>query len=227
MTDTITLTGLVATEPRHLATVEGLPITSFRLASTQRRFDRARQAWVDGDTNWYTITAFRRLAANASLSLVKGQRVIVTGRLRLRDWEKGDRKGIAIEVEADAIGHDLTWGTAHFQRNTVAVSLDPQSGSAEAGARSAEAGAEAGHDADVGTEAGASADRGDSTMVGGVDSDGWAVPGASLREQAVRQAGAPGPGGAAEGAAVAAVAAGVGGVLARPGGQDELAETPF
>ena len=40
MTDTITLTGLVATTPRHLVTSEGLPITSFRLASTQRRYDR-------------------------------------------------------------------------------------------------------------------------------------------------------------------------------------------
>jgi single-strand DNA-binding protein len=41
MTDNITLTGLVATTPRHLTTSEGLAITSFRLASSQRRFDRA------------------------------------------------------------------------------------------------------------------------------------------------------------------------------------------
>ncbi|MCW4384733.1 single-stranded DNA-binding protein [Salinibacterium sp. SYSU T00001] len=122
MTDTITLTGLVATEPKHITTNEGLPITSFRLASTQRRYDRSTGTWVDGDTNWYTVTAFRRLASNASVSLTKGQRVVVSGRLRLREWQSGDRSGLAVEVEADAIGHDLTWGTANFSRNSVVVS---------------------------------------------------------------------------------------------------------
>ena len=62
MTDTITLTGFVATVPNHLVTGEGLPITSFRLASTHRRFDRSRNLWVDNGTNWYTVTSFRQLA---------------------------------------------------------------------------------------------------------------------------------------------------------------------
>ena len=85
MSDTITLTGLVATPPRHIVTSENLQITSFRLASTQRRFNRAEQKWEDADTNWYTVTAFRQLAANAIGSILKGQRVVVTGRLRIRD----------------------------------------------------------------------------------------------------------------------------------------------
>jgi single-strand DNA-binding protein len=122
MTDTITLTGIVATVPRHLTTTDGLPITSFRLASTQRRYDRSSQSWVDGDTNWYTVTAFRRLASNASSSLQKGERVVVTGRLRLREWESGERTGLAVEVEADAIGHDLAWGTAQYRRTSAASS---------------------------------------------------------------------------------------------------------
>lgn len=121
MTDTITLTGLVATTPRVVTTAEGLHITSFRLASTQRRFDRARQSWVDGDTNWYTVSMFRKLAANAAVSLQKGDRVIVAGRLRLRDWEAGERKGINIDIEADVVGHDLAWGTAVFARNISAT----------------------------------------------------------------------------------------------------------
>ncbi len=49
MSDNITVTGVVATTPRHLLTTEKLPITSFRLASTQRRYDRGEQKWVDGD----------------------------------------------------------------------------------------------------------------------------------------------------------------------------------
>jgi single-strand DNA-binding protein len=117
MTDSITLTGLVATAPRHIVTSEGLPITSFRLASTQRRFDRPNQKWIDGDTNWYTVTAFRQLAINSAGSIGKGDRIVVTGRLRIREWENGERTGTNIDVEADSIGHDLSWGTSVFSRS--------------------------------------------------------------------------------------------------------------
>ena len=129
MTDSITLTGLVATAPRHIVTSEGLPITSFRLASTQRRFDRSKERWIDGDTNWYTITAFRQLAINSAGSVGKGDRVVLTGRLRIREWENGERTGTNIDVEADAIGHDLSWGTSVFSRS---ISSSAASTSSEA-----------------------------------------------------------------------------------------------
>ena len=124
MTDTITLTGFVATVPNHLVTGEGLPITSFRLASTQRRFDRSRNLWVDNGTNWYTVTSFRQLALNANSSIRKGERVIVTGRLRIRDWAAGEKVGTSIEIDADSIGHDLTWGTASFTRGMSSSAID-------------------------------------------------------------------------------------------------------
>ncbi len=123
MTDTITLTGLVATAPKHIVTSEGLQITSFRLASTQRRFDRAEGKWVDAETNWYTITAFRHLAANVIGSVLKGQRIIVVGALRIRDWDAGERSGTTVEVDADAIGHDLGYGTAAFTRAPLLVAV--------------------------------------------------------------------------------------------------------
>jgi len=56
VSDIITVTGIVATTPRHLVTSSGLAISSFRLASGQRRFDRAKQTWVDAETNWYTVS---------------------------------------------------------------------------------------------------------------------------------------------------------------------------
>ena len=119
MPDTITITGLVATAPRHILTSEGLSITSFRLASNQRRFDRAQERWIDVDTNWYTVVSFRQLALNASTSIEKGQRVLVAGRLRIREWDNGERVGTTVEIEADSIGHDLMWGTASFSRTIV------------------------------------------------------------------------------------------------------------
>lgn len=119
MSDIITVTGLVATTPLHVVTDDGLPITSFRLASNQRRFDRGQNAWVDGDTNWYTVTAFRALGTNVASSVEKGQRVIVQGRLRIRDWESGEHKGTTVGIEAEFIGHDLNFGRATFTRAVV------------------------------------------------------------------------------------------------------------
>jgi len=119
VTDTIALAGIVATSPRHLVTSTGLAITSFRLACRQRRFDRERSAWVDADTNWYTVSAFRQLAHNVERSVQNGEHVVVSGRLRIRDWENQDRSGTSVEVEADAIGHNLAWGTTTLVRTAA------------------------------------------------------------------------------------------------------------
>ena len=125
MSESFTVSGLVATTPRHLVTQEGLPITSFRLASSNRRFDRTKKIWVDGETNWFTITSFRQLAINSAASISKGDRIVVAGRLKIRDWDNGERSGTSVEVDAESLGHDLVWGTAEFSR-TVLVREDPE-----------------------------------------------------------------------------------------------------
>ena len=125
MSEIVTVSGLVATTPRHLVTQDGLPITSFRMAASHRRFDRTANKWVDGETNWFTITAFRQLAINSAGSISKGERVLVTGKLRVRDWDNGERAGTSVEVEAEALGHDLTWGTAVFTRTVLVREPDP------------------------------------------------------------------------------------------------------
>ncbi|MGI9143008.1 MAG: single-stranded DNA-binding protein [Fluviibacter sp.] len=127
MSEIITVQGLVATTPRHLVTQDGLPITSFRLASSHRRFDRTLNKWVDGETNWFTITSFRQLAINVAGSISKGERITVSGKLRVRDWDNGERAGTSVEIEADAIGHDLTWGTSIFTRTVMVRDTEPES----------------------------------------------------------------------------------------------------
>jgi single-strand DNA-binding protein len=50
---------------------------------------------------------------------------VVSGRLKVRDWDNGERSGTSVEIEADSLGHDLVWGTTQFSR-TVLVREDPE-----------------------------------------------------------------------------------------------------
>jgi single-strand DNA-binding protein len=120
----IAVSGLVATTPRHLVTQDGLPITSFRLAST---FDKVNP---DGTTtttnNWYTITSFRQLAINAAGSISKGDKIVVSGELYVRDWDNGERTGTSVEIDADSIGLDLSFGIGSLQRIVIKPELDEE-----------------------------------------------------------------------------------------------------
>lgn len=118
MSDNITVTGNIAADPEHRLTGGGVPVTTFRVASSQRRFDSGKGQWVETGTNWYQVSAFRGLATHAYASLHRGERVIVTGRLRLRRWETPAGKGLSVEIDADGIGHDLLWGTSQYSRAT-------------------------------------------------------------------------------------------------------------
>jgi len=126
MSDTYSVMGLVATTPRHLVTQDGLPITSFRLASSFRKYDRVKNKWVDAETNWFTVTSFRQLAVNTATSISKGDRVLVIGKLRVRDWDNGERAGTSVEVEAESIGHDLVWGSSSFVRTVHVRETDDE-----------------------------------------------------------------------------------------------------
>lgn len=126
MTEHIWVSGLVATTPRHIETSEGVKITSFRLASSSRYYDYSTASWVDGNTNWYTITSYGDTAVNVAGSISKGERIVVAGLLRLRDWDNGDNTGTTVEIEAEAIGHDLTWGTSVFTRNVLVRNTEPK-----------------------------------------------------------------------------------------------------
>ena len=164
MTDTITFTGNLAAEPEHRILGGGASVTNFRVGSTHRRFDKSTERWVDVYTNWYQVSAYRALGENAFASLHKGDRVIVTGRLRLREWDNGTKRGLAVEVEADAVGHDLLRGRTTFHKNGVAVepgapapvvAPDDESSQPEPRVEAA-------------------------PTVAATDSDGWAIPAATV-----------------------------------------------
>ncbi|WP_369963574.1 single-stranded DNA-binding protein [Leifsonia sp. EB34] len=119
----VTVRGTVATSPRHLHAEAGAPITSFRLVTNDRR--RARRSGPtapDGPSNWFTVMAFDELALSAAACIARGDPLVVAGRLCVRDWE-GEQLGVTVEIEAEAIGHDLTWGRSEFTRRTEGLDL--------------------------------------------------------------------------------------------------------
>jgi single-strand DNA-binding protein len=112
----VTLRGNVATEPRHVTFDDGNTVTSFRLASNSRWFDRERREWVSRGTTYVNVTCRRAMAINAQASIHKGDPVVVIGRLRERFWSANGRSGQSIEVDAEILGHDLSFGTSQFAR---------------------------------------------------------------------------------------------------------------
>lgn len=112
----VTVCGWVGTHPRLIEGNGGTRILNLRLGSTPRRRDPVTGSWGDGPTQWFTVVAFRDLAANAALSLHKGDPVLVRGRLSMREWEHEGRPYWAAEIVADAIGPDLSRGAAFFTR---------------------------------------------------------------------------------------------------------------
>jgi single-strand DNA-binding protein len=112
----MTIVGNLVESPKLRRTKNGHYVANFRIASTSRRFDREKNAWVDGGTLFVTVTAWRALGENVAQSLRKGQPVIVTGRYYQREYEREEALKIAYELEASAVGHDLTRGVASFEK---------------------------------------------------------------------------------------------------------------
>lgn len=102
----LTITGNLGSQP-HMATRGGMSHCEFSVAHTPRILRNGE--WEDGATTWIRVACWRRQAQNVVLSLGKGDRVVVTGRLRTSEWT--DQSGeirTRMVLEADAIGPDLS-----------------------------------------------------------------------------------------------------------------------
>jgi single-strand DNA-binding protein len=116
MANTTTITGNLTREPEIRYTREGQATTQLGVAVNRRWQDRATQEWQEA-TSYFDVVCWRELAENAALSLAKGMRVVVTGRLEQRSWENEEgEKRSKVEITADEIGPSLRFATADVQR---------------------------------------------------------------------------------------------------------------
>ena len=143
----INLVGNLTADPEFKVTSGGVAVVRFRLACSRRIFDRTANEWRDGEPAFFSVTAWRQLAQNVHSSLRKGDRAVVIGRMRQSTYENNNKeKRIRWEVEADAVGAELSWSYAQVQR-TRRLTTDAQDASATT---SAFGGEDAEHPADLG-----------------------------------------------------------------------------
>lgn len=115
----ITVVGNTVADPELRYTKNGVAVANFRVATTPRRYDAQSGQYVDGDALFLSCNVWKQQAENVANSLTKGQRVIVTGRLRQRSFEtqQGEKRTV-FEVEVDEVGPALRYATAQVTKTT-------------------------------------------------------------------------------------------------------------
>lgn len=115
----VTIAGNLTRDPELRFTPSGDPVVNLSVAVTPRV--KKGDEWADGETAFYNVAAWRKEAENVAESLHKGDRVIVTGTLRVRAYETDGMKRTSMEVDADEVGASLAWATAAITRNLKAA----------------------------------------------------------------------------------------------------------
>ena len=119
----ITVHGNVVTDPVQRTGRTGSIYTTFRVAHTPYRRG-ADGRYYDGETSFYSVITFSALAANAAVALRKGQPIVAEGNLTVKQYVGSDgQPRTTAEIDADHIGHDLSWGRAIFERVSRAAAL--------------------------------------------------------------------------------------------------------
>ena len=114
----ITIVGNLVDEPELRFTPAGVAVAKFRIASTPRVFDRQTNEWKDGEGLFLTCSVWRQAAENVAESLIKGTRVIVTGRLKQRSYEDREQvKRTVYEIDVDEVGPSLLRASATVTKN--------------------------------------------------------------------------------------------------------------
>jgi single-strand DNA-binding protein len=103
MSAPITLNGRLGADPEFKISASGVALCNLRIVTNGRKLNDATQQWEDVDTTWWAVTAFKATAEVAA-QLTKGQRVIVIGKVRERQWETpAGEKRSRHEVVADEV----------------------------------------------------------------------------------------------------------------------------
>ena len=116
MSTNVTLVGRLGRDPEIKFTANGNALCSITVVTDQRFKDDSGK-WQSKDTSWWKVTCWRALAENVAETLQKGDLVIVSGKIKQREYEtaEGEKRSVW-EVEASAVGPDLSRNAAKINR---------------------------------------------------------------------------------------------------------------
>jgi len=96
----VMLIGNVGKDPEIKHTPSGIPVASFRLATSESWRDR--DGSIKEHTDWHTVVAWRGLAEVIFKLLKKGSRVYIEGKIQTRSFEdKSNNRRHVVEVLAE------------------------------------------------------------------------------------------------------------------------------
>ena len=111
-----TIVGNLTRDPEIRYTRDGQASTSLSVAVNRRWQDKETKEWEES-VSFLDVVCWRDLAENVALSLTKGARVVVTGRLEQRSWESDEgEKRSKVEIVADEIGASLRFATVDIHK---------------------------------------------------------------------------------------------------------------
>ena len=112
----ITIVGNLTGDPELRTVGSGVAVASFTVASTPREKDSQTGQWVDGEPMFVRCSVWREYGENVAQSLSKGDRVVATGRLQVRSYEKDGQQRTSLEMQVDEVGPSLRFATAQVAR---------------------------------------------------------------------------------------------------------------
>jgi len=112
----VVVVGNLTADPELRFIPSGAAVANFTVAQTPRTFDKDSNTWKDGETVFMRCSIWRDYAENVAASLHKGDRVMVTGKLKQRTYEKDGVNHTVIEMEAEDVGAVLRYAEVAIRK---------------------------------------------------------------------------------------------------------------
>jgi single-strand DNA-binding protein len=128
----ITIVGNLTRDPELRFTPSGTPVASFGLAVNKSTQNKDTGEWINS-ADFFNVVAWFKLAENCAQSLIKGDRVLISGRLSQDNWEDKDgQKRSAYKIIANIIAPSLEFASCKIEKNPkVESSIAPPEKSAD------------------------------------------------------------------------------------------------
>lgn len=113
MLPSVTVSGRLTADPELRFIPSGKAVASFTVAASERRKNKQTEEWEDGDKSFIRCTVWEQIAENVAESLVRGDQVVVIGRLFQREYETREgEKRTSVELKVDTIAATIAKNTS-------------------------------------------------------------------------------------------------------------------